>query len=83
MRRTFAAVALTAALVTTAPPGLFDRLWALLSRIWDSSPSAPTQPPQTKEGCGGDPNGLCKPASQPQSDEGCGWDPSGLCKPGS
>ncbi len=83
MRRTFAAAALTASLVTTAPPGLFDRLWALLSPLWDASPTLPAHPPQTKAGCGMDPFGACNDALPPQTDEGCGADPFGLCNPGS
>jgi hypothetical protein len=71
MRRTLSAVALTAALVTTAPPGLFDRLWTLLSPVW----------PAWKAGCEGDPNGMCSPAPRPQTEAGCEWDPNGMCNP--
>jgi hypothetical protein len=81
MRRTLLALSLTASLVTTVPSGFFDRLWSLLSAIWGDSP--PVHQPQTKEGCGGDPDGLCNPSTAPQTDEGCGWDPNGLCNPGS
>ena len=80
MRRTLVALSLTASLAA-APSGTFDRLWSLLSVIWDDPPLV--HQPQTKEGCTGDPSGLCKPSSQPQTDEGCGGDPNGLCKPGS
>jgi hypothetical protein len=82
MRRTFVALVLAVSLVTPAPPGLFDRLWALLSARWSAAVSLPAQR-QTKEGCGMDPNGLCKTAPQPQSEAGCGMDPSGQCNPGS
>jgi hypothetical protein len=83
MRRTLAAVALTASLVTTAPPGLFDRLWVLLSPLWDAAPSLPAHLPQTKAGCGMDAFGGCNGATEPQTDAGCGAGPFGSCDPGS
>jgi hypothetical protein len=58
----------------SAAPGpvsgsFLPRLWTLLTNLW------PT------EGCGLDPNGLCKgPALPASSDEGCGLDPDGRCK---
>jgi hypothetical protein len=64
MRRSFMAMALTASLVSTAPSGLFDPLWALFSSLWE-----------TKEGCGMDPSGRCLPASK----AGCEMDPDGRC----
>jgi len=78
MRRTLIAFSLTASLAT-APPGLFGRLWPLLSALWEALPA---QQPQTKEGCGFDPSGQCK-TSAPQTDAGCGFDPNGQCHPGS
>lgn len=81
MRRTLVALSLIASLVTAAPAGLLDHFWTLLSALWGESP--PVQQPQTKGGCGMDPNGQCQPTPQPQADEGCGMDPNGLCKPGS
>jgi hypothetical protein len=75
MRRALLAAALTASLMT---PGagqtrLLDPLWSFLASLW-------TTPP-TKEGCGMDPSGLCRPAARPASDAGCGMDPNGRCNP--
>lgn len=78
MRRTLFAFSLTACLATAAPSGLFDRLWGLLSAIWEAPPSA--NQPQIKEGCGFDPSGQCKTSTPPQTKAGCGADPSGQCK---
>jgi hypothetical protein len=88
MRRTFVAMALTASLVSTAPAGFFDSLWALFSPLWGTKEGCGMDPdgrclPAPKAGCGMDPNGQCLPAPQPTSDIGCGLDPSGQCKPGS
>ena len=80
MRRTLVALSLTASL-TAAPSAILDRLGSLLSAVWGDPPAV--HQPQTKEGCGADPSGLCNPSPQPQSDAGCGADPSGHCNPGS
>jgi hypothetical protein len=80
MRRTLFALSLTAS-VLAAPSGVLDRLWSLFSAIWEDPP--PVQQPQTKAGCGADPNGLCGTSTTPQTDAGCTADPSGLCQPGS
>ena len=80
MRRTLVALSLTASLAT-APAGLLERFWTLLSALWDDPPAV--HQPQTKAGCGMDPDGLCQPTPRPQIDGGCGMDPSGLCQPGS
>jgi len=69
MRRTLVALALAASTLTAGPTGFMEPLWRFLSSLWD-------KPATTKEGCGWDPNGLCKPAP-PQTDEGGGWDPNG------
>lgn len=88
MRRSFMAMAFTASLVSTAPSGLFEPLWALFSSLWDTKAGCEWDPngrclPAPKEGCGMDPNGRCLPALQPQTDAGCGMDPDGRCNPGS
>jgi hypothetical protein len=74
MRHTFAAVALTASLLTSAfnPSSLLDPLLSFLKSLWSA-------PAQSDIGCGWDPSGRCIP--QPQSDIGCGWDPDGRCIP--
>ncbi len=83
MRRTLVAVALASSLVTIPPSGPFERLWTFLSTIWGAAPSVPGHPPQTKAGCGADPDGLCKAVPQPQTHAGCGADPNGGCHSGS
>jgi hypothetical protein len=72
MRHTFAAVALTASLLTSAlnPSTLLDSLWSFVTSLWSA-------PAQSDAGCGMDPNGLCAPKLQ--SDVGCGMDPDGRC----
>jgi len=81
MRRTLVALSLSTALVTTAPAGFLDRVWVLLSYLWERS--GPVDQPQSKEGCHGDPSGQCVSGTQPQIDAGCHADPNGLCQPGS
>lgn len=74
MRRTFFALALTASLVSTVPPGVFAQLWSFLSSLGDGQ--------QGKEGC--DPRGVCEPSPEsgtPPRPIGCGMDPNGLCTP--
>jgi hypothetical protein len=78
-RRTLAAVALAASLAAPSPAGPFERLWSFLSTFWDAVTDAPAPPPQTKIGCGMDPNGQCNPAPAPQLEGGCGADPNGGC----
>lgn len=73
MRRSLAVFAVTTALLA-APAGrpvLLDRIWSVLSAIWNG--------PSTDAGCGADPYGLCAPAAQPTADVGCGFDPFGRC----
>lgn len=76
MRRALIAAALSTSLMApgAGPIHLLDPLWALFTSLWNA--------PATKEGCGMDPNGRCKPAVQPSTDAGCGMDPDGRCKPG-
>lgn len=77
MRRTLIAVALASSLGIPSPARLLDSFWSLLSSLGQGAPI-------TKEGCGMDPNGRCKPAQThplPQADAGCGADPDGRCKP--
>ena len=81
MRRTLVALSLSTALVTTAPSGFFDRVWMLLSDLWERS--GPVHQPQSKAGCEMDPFGRCLPGSQSNTNAGCEMDPNGLCKPGS
>jgi hypothetical protein len=70
MRRTLVALAIAASSWNATQPGLFEPLLRFLSSLWEE--------PYAKEGCGLDPNGLCKPkAPQPQTDSGCGLDPNG------
>src|SRR5436305_11798728 len=76
MRRTLVAFAVTASLLSPSSSSLFDNVWALLSRMWGMAPA-------TKEGCGMDPDGHCRPALTPQRKEGCGMDLSGRCLPAS
>jgi hypothetical protein len=79
MRRTAAALAVTMSLMTTAPSGMLDQLWAVFSFLWaDSTP---------KIGCGMDPDGLCQSAPAveettppPTGEIGCGMDPNGTPK---
>jgi len=79
--RTLVVLSLTASLATAAPFGFIDRFWSVLSAFWEDPP--PVHQPQTKEGCGFDPNGLCHSSTQPHTDAGCGFDPNGQCHPGS
>jgi hypothetical protein len=72
MRRTFVAVTLTSALLSTPSGRFLQPLWDLVSSLWASPAQA---------GCGVDLDGRCQP--QPQLDEGCGMDPNGRCNPGS
>lgn len=76
MRHTFAAVALTASLLTSAfnPSTLFDPIWFFLTSLWSA-------PAQSDIGCGMDPYGRCNPETVAQSDEGVGWDPYGRSNP--
>ena len=75
MRRTLVALAIAASSWTAVQPGVFEPLLRLLSSLGDET--------YTKEGCGWDPNGLCKGAvPPPQTDSGCGLDPNG-CPHGS
>ena len=88
-RRTTAVLLLLLAAVLAAPPAsaagrptetvslspleALDRLWSFLRAAW------------SKEGCGVDPDGTCKPGttSPPpaQTKEGCHIDPNGQCRP--
>ncbi len=82
MRRSFLAMALTASLVSTAPSGLFDPIWTLLSSLWGAKAGCEWDPngrclPAPKIGCGMDPDGHCLPESK----IGCELDPSGRCLP--
>lgn len=73
MHRTLIAVALASSLGIPSPARLLDSFWSLLSSLGQGAPI-------TKEGCGMDPNGRCKPAPiqpVPQADIGCGMDPNG------
>lgn len=88
LRRTLLACALAAA--ATSPEawagerepqgrreasGLFDRLWAAVTALWDQA------------GCTIDPSGHCgalqAPAPTDTIDEGCTIDPNGACRTGS
>jgi hypothetical protein len=79
MRRTLAAAVLSAAVVTLPTSGPHGGLWAFLSALFGgpAAPSAAAWP--AKEGCGMDPNGLCKGAAPSRTEEGCGADPNGHC----
>jgi len=85
-RRTTAVLLLLLAAVLAAPPAsaagrptetvslspleALDRLWSFLRAAW------------SKDGCGLDPSGQCKPSPPPaEAKEGCGVDPDGHCKP--
>jgi hypothetical protein len=81
MRRTLVALSLSTALIGTAPTSFLDRVWTVLSDLWEHS--QPVHPSQSKEGCHGDPSGQCVPGTQPQIDAGCHADPNGVCQPGS
>jgi hypothetical protein len=72
MRRSLAAAALMASLMNPWT-GILDPLWSFLSSLGNT--------PVTKEGCGADPDGRCRPAARPSSDAGCGADPDGRCTP--
>lgn len=81
MRRSFLAMAVTASLVS-APSGLFDPIWSLLSSFWETKIGCEWDPngrclPQAKIGCELDPDGRCLPNAK----AGCEWDPSGRCLP--
>jgi hypothetical protein len=97
-RRTAAVLLLLLAAVLAAPPAsaaggrpaeavslspfdLLDRIWSFLRAAW--SPGTPSPPPaETKDGCGLDPNGGCKPGTPPAgTKDGCHVDPDGRCKP--
>jgi hypothetical protein len=70
MRRTLAALAIATSSWTATQPGLFEPILRLLSSLWDES--------ATKEGCGLDPDGLCKTTPpQRQTDSGYGLNSGG------
>lgn len=74
MRRSLLAVGLTAALLAPSagqPTGL-GSFWAFLASLWSAV--------SLDEGCGADPNGLCRQVRPVQADGGCGADPNGRCK---
>lgn len=68
MRRSLAAAALMASLMNPWT-GILDPLWSFLSSLGNA--------PVTKEGCGADPDGRCRPVPPPSTDAGAGWDPFG------
>jgi hypothetical protein len=70
MHRTLTATVLAGFLIATAPSGLFDHFWDLLSTFWDTACVT------TDEGCGWDPNGGDTSTSD-EGDAGRGWDPNG------
>jgi hypothetical protein len=73
MRRTLAALAVTASLLTpgASQTHLLGSLWGYLTSLWSGATSF-------KEGPGIDPSGRnAAPAPQPTPDEGPGIDPDG------
>ncbi len=73
MRRSLAALAVTASLLTpgASQAPLLGSLWGYLSSLWSGATAF-------KEGPGIDPDGRnAAPAPQPTPNEGAGWDPNG------
>lgn len=74
MHRTLIATVLAGFLGATAPSGLLDRLWDLISVFWSDSATADA-------GLGWDSDGGASPIQNTQARVGCTFDPNGRCLP--